>query len=593
MPQLQPQHLDPAPGVPDDLAANADFREEMARIYREAEEAGALDPADGISFDPPVDESGTYFIGREFSLDEFRRWFAVQRLGGRPFNAVGFHHTEIPRPADWAGIPSLNNIFFKWFRDHLGWPEGKGPHLWVYSGEHGYSTGIPRIYVGTHPAHDGIGIDFHNGRYLHIEHIWNGDDVPFSDTMKRVAGEVLGIVCAPHAHADRQIPLEFILDGGVDNPGHPLGILYHRDENGIHGVRPKSCPGNRVTHENLDADLIAFARANGRDPDRQDRPEPAAFVAEGGSLVAHRGAMARPAPGRAGEGRQLTEGERCETVGYTDGGQDVESSPRWFQLGGGAEWIHASGGTYQPDSGPTPNFVPDMRQFTVAHGTASVRPGPSRDAGEPLRTLPAGTKHLIDGHTDAGQEIGGSNRWYRLGGNAGWVHASGFSLFGGILGNLPRPGGPWATLDGMNDEIAAAAGETGVPPHLIKAMLAREGSFGRDWGKPPVFFAGRPSEVLPFNGIFRSTAESRGLDFDKMCRERPYAIFAMGEVLRQIKAQQGFAAWDDVAGYYFAGPSWNNPDWGDELGNTVWSYKYHPEGGVIVRMTWLDGLGAG
>jgi hypothetical protein len=214
----------------------------------------------------------------------------------------------------------------------------------------------------------------------------------------------------------------------------------------------------------------------------------------------------------------------------------------------------------------------------------------------------AGAVCAVDGYTDQGQEVLESARWYRLAGNAGWIHASGGTVAdlgtvasgGKAAAELARAGGPWATLDGMNDEIADAAAKTGVPASLIKSMLAREGSFGNDWGKPPVFFTGRPSEVLPFNGIFRTTAESRGIDFDRMCRERPYAVLAMGVVLRGIKDEQasqpGFQVWDDVAGYYFSGPNWNNPNWGDETGvNTVFNYKYGPSG-VITRMKFLDSL---
>ena len=336
-------------------------------------------------------------------------------------------------------------------------------------------------------------------------------------------------------------------------------------------------------------------------------PQPA-IVAEAGSLVAVEGALARGGPSRDGESRPVATGQRCVTDGYTDEGQDVEGSARWFRLADGQRWVHASGGVYQPDTGAAPGFVAEAKAFTTGAGLASVRPGPSRESGEPLRTLLAGSVCAVDGYTDRGQELEGSARWYRLAGNAGWVHASGGTLAdrrtvadrmsvaggGAVLGPLPRAGGPWETLDGMNDEIAEAAAKTGVPPSLIKAMLAREGSFGNDWGKPPVFFSGRPSEVLPFNGIFRTTAESRGIDFDRMCRERPYAVWAMGEVLRQLKAEQasqpGFQPWDDVAGYYFAGPNWNNPNWGDETGvNTVYNYKYGPSG-VITRMRYLDDL---
>jgi hypothetical protein len=113
---------EPTVGVPEDLAANPAYQEKLEQIYKEVEQEGGLVPDPGVDFGPPQDESDTFFIGREFTLDEFRKWFAVQRLGSRPFNAVGYHHTEVPRPKDWAGTRSLKGIF-DFYRDELEWPE--------------------------------------------------------------------------------------------------------------------------------------------------------------------------------------------------------------------------------------------------------------------------------------------------------------------------------------------------------------------------------------------------------------------------------------------------------------------------------------
>lgn len=147
-------------------------------------------------------------------------------------------------------------------------------------------------------------------------------------------------------------------------------------------------------------------------------------------------------------------------------------------------------------------------------------------------------------------------------------------------------GGQWATLDSMNQFIDSASGQTGVPANLIKSMLAREGSFGND--KYTVRL--RNDDLYAFNGMFRKTAESRGIDFDRMLQDDGYAVWAMGETLRQIQQETGFQNWDDVAGYYFAGPNYNNPNWGDETGqNTVWNYKYGPSG-VITRWHELDSM---
>jgi murein DD-endopeptidase MepM/ murein hydrolase activator NlpD len=170
------------------------------------------------------------------------------------------------------------------------------------------------------------------------------------------------------------------------------------------------------------------------------------------------------------------------------------------------------------------------------------------------------------------------------GSNGGWA-------------NVSNAGGEWATLDGMNSYLEAAAQNTGIPPNLIKAMLAREGSFGKDKYVTDVGRRkadGTPDRIFAFNGIFESTAASYGIDFNRMTQDDSYAVWAMGRVLQGIKENNpNLGSWDNVAAYYFAGPNWNNPNWTDEVGNTVDSYKYHPVGGVITRMKYLDSLGGG
>ncbi len=246
--------------VPEDAHERSDFAEAMEAIFAEEQARGTLAGPPPAARPLYQDESDRLFIGREFTLDEFRKWWAAQGLGTMPFNAVGYHHTEVPDQHIWAGMPSLQGVF-NYYRNELGWPEGVGPQVWVYSGDGPYSPGIPRVYVGTHPAHDGIGISGRNGRWLHIEHVWNGDKGPFSTAMKQISGQVLAIVCAASEAANRTIPMTFI-KGGQDNPASPIGIMYHRDQNPnwpADGGWPKSCPGTKVSHENLDADLIAFA----------------------------------------------------------------------------------------------------------------------------------------------------------------------------------------------------------------------------------------------------------------------------------------------------------------------------------------------
>ena len=293
------------------------------------------------------DESDKLYVGREFtSVAEFARWFAVQRLGSLPYNAVGYHHTENPTPATWAGLDTLTNIYDYYSTKWSPW--GLGPHLWVYAGNGPWRSGTPHIFVGTHPAHDGAGILTRNGRWLHIEHVHNGDTAPFPEEMKRISGELLAVVCSRHPHANREIPLRFIRDGGVENPGQPLGIMYHRDENPdwFPGAWPKTCPGLQVSHDDLDTGLLERARTHSpwlwATDDEGDDP-----ISETGTLLAVDGATARREPTRQGAFvRQIAAGQPVTTTGYTDRGETVAGSSRWYRLGDDESWVHSSGGTY-------------------------------------------------------------------------------------------------------------------------------------------------------------------------------------------------------------------------------------------------------
>ncbi len=108
-----------------------------------------------------------------------------------------------------------------------------GPHLWLYDGTGPYRPGEPLIYVGTHPAWDGIGIAWRNRRYLHIEAIGDFDRQRMPAAMEELYRFALQTVCG-----DR-IPLEDCAGRQVDNPAQPLGLLFHRDGPGV----TKQCPG--------------------------------------------------------------------------------------------------------------------------------------------------------------------------------------------------------------------------------------------------------------------------------------------------------------------------------------------------------------
>lgn len=249
---VEPLVPEAMPQPDEDLGTPVPDRQPPAEAY---ERIGPPDEPESVP-EAAGDESAKFWIGREFTLAQFKAWWSLQHLGTKPFNAVGYHHTWRPNRNTWAGIPTLKGVFDYYFNER-GWkPWGMGPHLYLYAGNGNYRPGEQLVYVALHPRYDGVGIPYRNGRWLHIEHVHDGDAEPFPAALKELSGQVLKIVCSPNASANRQIPLKFI-KVGHNNPSSPQGIMYHRDLNPNNP--PKSCPGWKVTHENLDADVLRIA----------------------------------------------------------------------------------------------------------------------------------------------------------------------------------------------------------------------------------------------------------------------------------------------------------------------------------------------
>jgi hypothetical protein len=75
---------------PDDAHEHPAFERLLERVFAEASNEPAPTETAGASY---FDESDKLSVGREFTdMAEFAHWFAVQRLGSRPYNAVGYHH---------------------------------------------------------------------------------------------------------------------------------------------------------------------------------------------------------------------------------------------------------------------------------------------------------------------------------------------------------------------------------------------------------------------------------------------------------------------------------------------------------------------
>jgi hypothetical protein len=177
-------------------------------------------------------------------------------------------------------------------------------------------------------------------------------------------------------------------------------------------------------------------------------------VAEAGELVAGQGAVARtkPSPDSA-EVQRLDNGNTYLTTGYTDHGQAVEGSARWYQLQSG-DWVHSSGGSYRAGSSddqpsPSASDPPDDQSsigssgngeeqeniaeagvLVAVHG-AVARTRPSRE-GDITQYLENGRAYQTSAYTDHGQVVEGSARWYQLQ-SGDWVHSSGGSYREGSI----------------------------------------------------------------------------------------------------------------------------------------------------------------
>ena len=192
------------------------------------------------------DESGQLFVGRFLLPEEIRPWIMAQSFGAKPAIYAVTHHTYRPTADQWRGRESLDGVF-RYYRDNLGWPEGKGPHFWVAT-ESGPGSPLG-LWIGTHPRHDGIHVAGWNHRSLGMEYVWNGDLAPFTDEMLRV-----GAITWQAIEEKIGIPIRLTTD---ESPGH----FFHRD------YASKSCPGNKNTHSRV---MTAYRELDQEEQDMTD-----------------------------------------------------------------------------------------------------------------------------------------------------------------------------------------------------------------------------------------------------------------------------------------------------------------------------------
>lgn len=147
----------------------------------------------------------------------------------------------------------------------------------------------------------------------------------------------------------------------------------------------------------------------------------------------------------------------------------------------------------------------------------------------------------------------------------------------GGTGTLDTASRPWVAQ--AAPMIQASAAKWGVPPSVIAAMLNRESSglweTNGNNGQPRPL---RGEYILPYIGVFKSVAESWGINWDSLIGNQAAQIDAMAQILSQLKVENELPTWGDVAAFYFAGEeNYRNPNWKDEFGMTVGEYKAKAE----------------
>lgn len=202
---------------------------------------------------------------------------------------------------------------------------------------------------------------------------------------------------------------------------------------------------------------------------------------------------------------------------------------------------------------------------------ATGRTRPTRVAPQVMDFDP-GTEVIVDG-VYSGETVEGDNRWFRTSGPRHLaIHASG--LAEGPSGKATHHAlcspPAWEALNAHNAEIARAAELKGVPANLLKSMINRESS--GDWARDGSRLAdvgrlkpdGSVNHILPFVGVFETTAASWGFDFNQMVGNKSLQIEVMATILAGLAAQYG--GFDKAATVYFGGPDALNRVFCDEFG---------------------------
>jgi hypothetical protein len=146
-------------------------------------------------------------------------------------------------------------------------------------------------------------------------------------------------------------------------------------------------------------------------------------------------------------------------------------------------------------------------------------------------------------------------------------------------------------FEALNDDapyIAQASAKWGVPPSVLGALLIREssGDYAGNGNNGQPRYDVRPESggLLPYVGMFQTTAESYGIDFNSLIGNPAAQIDAMAQVIRYIYDNNAGGDWLNAAAYYFGGPAGITDEFGMSTGQYASSFAN--EAGALAQSGW-------
>jgi len=165
----------------------------------------------------------------------------------------------------------------------------------------------------------------------------------------------------------------------------------------------------------------------------------------------------------------------------------------------------------------------------------------------------------------------------------------------GAYGGGPLPDAAFSALNDDKGFIAAASSKFGVPPSVLGALLIRESSgdfAGNGLSGQSTWVDhdgdGVKTEIVPYTGILRPTAESYGISFESLIGNPQAQVDAMAQIMAYINQNNAGGDWGKSLAYYFGGSAALNGGFTDSLGmpSNVYASKAISEMNTLAAGGW-------